>query len=438
MKLSKYIVKSKLNESEYLLFSTISSKKIIVNNLIYQSLECNEILNLPEETFEYLKNNFFIIDSKINELDLIIKHNKHVMDNSDSFYFGIMPTAKCQMGCGYCGQTHSETDLNKQDSDKIVEFVKNKVLSNVNFSNLIIGWYGGEPLSNIAFIDTFCTDVNRFCNSLNIKVGYQTPSNGLLLSVRNYEILHRLGFNVIEVTIDGTKEFHDKSRILKNGGKSFDKIISNLDKLIQNCPDKLSRTKIAIRINVSKTNFDNVHDLIDFFISKKYFDYFSYSIHPVHDFGHGENQMSEDKKKIANLEIEILHKMKKISTDLHLIPERRPEVCLAVNKYSFIIDPFGDLYSCTEIPIVDTYNKEDYKIGSIESFEQTKINEGFLRNWYDEILQGTSGSPCNNCNILPICGGQCPKNWKSGTNSCPLLKYNIEDKLKLLYEFSES
>ena len=40
--------------------------------------------------------------------------------------------------------------------------------------------------------------------------------------------------------------------------------------------------------------------------------------------------------------------------------------------------------------------------------------------------------------MLPVCGGQCPKAWLEGTAPCPPPKYNIRERLNVLYALSHS
>ena len=53
----------------------------------------------------------------------------------------------------------------------------------------------------------------------------------------------------LQITIDGLKEHHDRSRPLRNGGGTYDKIIENLS-LFEESP-----IAVVIRMNVDNNNF---------------------------------------------------------------------------------------------------------------------------------------------------------------------------------------
>ena len=63
-----------------------------------------------------------------------------------------------------------------------------------------------------------------------------------------------MGITMVQVTIDGTKDVHNRRRKLKGGGETFDKIIKN----IKYASEYL---RIAIRINLDKGNYSSVDKL---------------------------------------------------------------------------------------------------------------------------------------------------------------------------------
>ncbi len=54
----------------------------------------------------------------------------------------------------------------------------------------------------------------------------------------------------IQITIDGTKEFHNKIRYSATDNNTYDKILDNIDRIVQECPD----TRVFIRINIDEAN----------------------------------------------------------------------------------------------------------------------------------------------------------------------------------------
>lgn len=97
---------------------------------------------------------------------------------------------------------------------------------------------------------------------------------------------------------------------------------------------------------------------------------------------------------------------------------------------SELIDIKGNVFNCTEMPFIDKLKK--YSLRNIVEVESKEDSYG-LESWYDFVEEGTY-SDCKNCNLLPICGGYCPKHWIDKHNKpCPSFKSNIEQRVQLKY-----
>jgi uncharacterized protein len=94
-----------------------------------------------------------------------------------------------------------------------------------------------------------------------------------------------------------------------------------------------------------------------------------------------------------------------------------------------VVDAYGNIYNCTEVPYVPVYENSDYKLGNLNSTELLKPR--VFSNFNQRILNNKL--PCSTCNMLPVCGGSCPKQWEEGNVPCPSAKHNIDQKLLLYY-----
>jgi uncharacterized protein len=100
-----------------------------------------------------------------------------------------------------------------------------------------------------------------------MKVSYSSMiiTNGVLLNDMLLAELNeiRRRYNVttrFQVTIDGTKEAHDKRRPLKNGSGSFDIVYNNFIKLVKRSNNAES---ITLRSNLDNDNIESVKNLFD-------------------------------------------------------------------------------------------------------------------------------------------------------------------------------
>lgn len=92
-------------------------------------------------------------------------------------------------------------------------------------------------------------------------VKHSIITNGYLFNDMAISIFKEYPLDLIQITLDGQKDSHNKLRALKNSMKpTFDVIINNLKSIVTELPT----TKIHLRINVDKTN------LPDFLSLKNY------------------------------------------------------------------------------------------------------------------------------------------------------------------------
>ncbi len=126
--------------------------------------------------------------------------------------------------------------------------------------------------------------------------------------------------------------------------------------------------------------------------------------------------------------------MQSLGFSVHLLPRRNKVTCLAVNDSGLLIDPSGDLYNCTELSLVPTYENHEGNIHNLGSVSSGVINEDrrqHFANFFDDLSE--KKYPCSACSILPVCGGRCPKEWNEGRIPCPSMKFNMKERMMLSY-----
>lgn len=138
----------------------------------------------------------------------------------------------------------------------------------------------------------------------NTKINANITTNGYLLDGENATNLLKIGVNSFQITIDGNKENHDSSRVLKNGFGTYDVIVSNLLNLKASASDY----KVIIRANISKeTNMDGFFETYaTLFGNDKRF---SLLLYPISDWGKSICQTLLDKKDIFSIYTKTLSKM---------------------------------------------------------------------------------------------------------------------------------
>lgn len=148
-------------------------------------------------------------------------------------------TSICNLDCSYCYMFNLQ--------DKTYEFVPkfmpidtmllflNKLeiyLEKKNAKNFTLVLHGGEPtLWPINNYRIFFSKIKELKKNYDIRINIQT--NGYKL---NYDLLDLLKENdvMLGISLDGPPEINDKYRVTHTGKGSYDKVISNVNKLINN------------------------------------------------------------------------------------------------------------------------------------------------------------------------------------------------------------
>lgn len=149
-------------------------------------------------------------------------------------------TQRCNMGCTYCYERFScseiwktksaiDSDISNQVCDRLIELLINKD-SPIQAGEIInINFFGGEPTLCPEEIDYLASGISEAIDS-NTKVIFGLQTNGFNISEEMFEIIkkHNIG---IAVSIDGPKNVHDTYRKTLDGEGTFDGILSNIEKL---------------------------------------------------------------------------------------------------------------------------------------------------------------------------------------------------------------
>jgi uncharacterized protein len=130
-------------------FATRSAETRIINEAGWRMLESGSLDALPPEMLADLVEIKLLVPAGEDERAAVLTRNNVAARDNRSLSIVIQPTAFCQLGCGYCGQAHTNNWLTGKHQDEIVARVAAK-LDARPFDHLQIRWFGGEPLSGIS------------------------------------------------------------------------------------------------------------------------------------------------------------------------------------------------------------------------------------------------------------------------------------------------
>ncbi|RYC66946.1 radical SAM/SPASM domain-containing protein [Spirosoma sordidisoli] len=427
------------DKGDSVLFCTRTAQALVVSKKIRELLENNEVASIDDSMLQQLLNVKAIVHYSENELVNIVDENKEAIDSSNELYEVIQPSAMCQLGCDYCGQTHVKHNINSDLYSGLIRRIRHKLsLGQEKYKSLNIGWFGGEPLMALSQIRQLTKELKNLANEFGINYGAKLVTNGLSLKENIFlELAQELSIKHIEVTLDGTETFHDSRRHTKEGGKSFRHIFNNLMKIFNRADYADSGCRISIRCNVDRRNWEDVSNLISFLSENGLNEKIAYFyLAGVYSWGGNDaHKQSLTKEEFAQKEIDWLIEMFEAGFQPSILPNRNKKVCLAVSPVSEMYDAYGNIFNCTEVSYTSHYENTEYVLGNLGKDPLRISQTRPLTNWNDTLL--TDQFPCHTCKMLPVCGGGCPKSWHEDMRACPTTKFNIKDKLALAYAASK-
>ena len=433
-----YLATDELSEmgmpDKRIIFSTRTSSSILIDESIYQHAIKEEFHKIDDSIYNTLLEKEFIIDKDVDEYNSIMYINKEAREKTNFLGMTIQPSANCQLGCHYCGQTHTKDYASNDLIQKYYDRTKYLLESNLSYNGLAVTWYGGEPLMGYSSIKKTSKKLIELCKEKGFSYVADIITNGLSLKPKLFEdLVKECKITHYQITIDGTAESHDKRRITKSGEPTFDIIMRNIVDIVNTQIYKEYDCNISIRVNIDKTNYQFVEPLIDCVIRNNLQGKVSMYFATIVDFGGndaGKDSLSKD--FFAQKEIDWLFKCYENNIDVGaILPKRSYSVCMVENKDSEVWDAFGNIYACWEFPYSETYEKGNSLIGNLFEPADTYNQNATLRNWAEVVDSGEVW--CKTCKHLPVCGGGCPKSWHEGTPACPPFKSNYKEKLLLDY-----
>lgn len=417
---------SKYNIFDYydkgvLLYNTYSGAFVFVPQEIKEKV--SNILSLPyidnsefdKELITELFQGGFLVDSDFDETESLKESYYKFRKNENYLSIILLASENCNFSCPYCF-IYKKRAIDMQDSvyESVIKLIE-KRLSKIN--HLKIQFFGGEPLLNHKRNITFLKKVNSLLLGRSIYKEFGIVTNGYLLDKEIFKDYLNQEVRFYQVTLDGSKKYHNLTRFTHNDRNTFMKIIENIFR----CQEVDENFNFVIRINFQKDD-DKIDELIDYLKSRFYNDKrFNVVFRPVMDFK--THKIDEDISICSKIEGQVkqmnfllnYYSNRIIDYDKHMIflPKRISAWCEVQMFNSYIIGADGLIFKC-DVEIGDV----SFSIGGIDEDGNIKMEmDNYFLN-YDTYKD----EKCLKCKLLPICQGGCIRSRKIDTNYC---YYNI-------------
>jgi uncharacterized protein len=424
-----------IRKSSYLIEIPFEESYVFVNsftgNIDKLSANAYKIINELDNENELIKylllRGHLTENNKIEEKESALKLWNELNDfQSKKGSIVICPSTDCNFRCTYCFERshqskidsfmidHATINLTTKQVDSIfdnLDFIKNK---HPNLDNSIT-LYGGEPLWAKNY------EVVKYLVNKGVSKGFtfSAVTNGYDVSLFS-DLFGSKGINFLQITIDGLSEIHDEMRPTTSGGKTFDRIISEIKKIID-----IEDLEIQIRLNYDANNMNQIPKVIQFLndeniLNKKNVRFHANLISLTHD---DKGIDYGTLKHYPGLSDEV----QDFTLDCYTSRLRRKFVDAItqgtpLNKTAhycdatfgmYIFCPDNKIYSCWE-----GIGEEHSLIGSYGS--EIELYDKGISDWHNRNAKNLPD--CQNCNHLFLCGGGCAVHAYQRTG-----KYNVSE-----------
>jgi uncharacterized protein len=288
----------------------------------------------------------------------------------------ILPTEQCNFRCIYCYEDFSIGHMNSETVSAIKMLLKKR---SKTLRHLQISWFGGEPLVAKRIVMEICDYAAHLAQNIpDFHYSSQMTTNAYLLDIDTANVLVKLGVCDYQISLDGSRDTHDRSRVRVDGKGTFDTIWRNLIAI----RDSSLAIKISLRIHFTAHTFYELDSLIEDikkeFLSDSRFCFYFIAI--KHHGGINDSSIdvvsTEEEMRIVNmLEFKLFGDNSNSPNNLSRLKDESL-VCYASKANSLLIRANGNIGKCT-VALSDERNN----IGTIQSDGTLKLNANRFAPW---------------------------------------------------------
>lgn len=382
MKFSIYNTRLNLSANTDVIFNSVTADSVIIPKNLSLDLQ-----SISPEMIALFREKGIIVSQDKDESGAIWDIFQNSTTSPDSFFLTINPTLMCNFRCWYCYESHKAQTVMSDD----IIIKTNKFISNISskFKNIELSFFGGEPLLEFnKIVIPICEHLRSIAETKGISYSISFTTNGFLLTDDMINKLTNFNVSLLQITLDGNEESHNKVRI-SHTNNSFRTIITNIHKLTK------AKLPVLVRINVTSKNIIGSLDIPEFFnnFNKEEKEYLHVIVQQV--WQDSTNDILDDIWALYSRFYEY-----------GIMPWPRKfnfikDICYADKLHSAIINYNGNIHKCTAMDF-----EESLSDGTLDDMGNFDTAPAFNRR----MLKRRNNTICEACRIRPICNGGCLKN----------------------------
>jgi len=409
------------------IYNTLFGSLITVDKKISEIIKKERPNEITDKLLPKLQKTRIVLEKKFNEQKYVAEKIKESKGDNRIAHIFFITTLACNCKCTYCFEDKDVDGKSAKGDFEWFESFSEKFLKKSGSSNLLVDFFGGEPLLLWPKIKKVMIGLIKLHKSAGANIYFRFYTNGTIL---NDEMLrffrsHKENIKDLQITLDGPKRVHDQRRPLKTGDSSFDAITKNISLLYEN------RIPVQLRVNIDNDNAPSIPRLLKELKKYRWHKMIPISFYPVQSLGESCRGYGHF-FAVADISA-ALTKMWAIAVkeglNINLKPFIKFIYCSSFNKNSIVVDYQRKAYKCAIL------HQQDHAMGEITADGELKIiDKKKLNQWLCRDSLSING--CKKCKLLPTCASGCGGSAfnKFGTwniNNCSGNKQIFMERLKI-------
>lgn len=382
-----------------------------------------EAAPFSEQTWNTLVSRGYITSRPVEEERAFVARMADAYQRRNKLFstFTLIPSYDCNFRCPYCiesqmscgGQKWSKQTFTRKMVDRAYAAM-DEIGPHREFHVKQILLYGGEPLLGEN------KEIVRYMVEKGHALGYRFKAitNGYDLEEFR-DLLNPDMIYALQITVDGTKEWHDQRRVHYRDGGSFDKIVRNIGLALE------AGVGVGIRVNTDRNNFSSLGQLKEQFTELGYYEYDQlFSLHAswLTDIGRGvyDTKPQPQTDTAGNIDYftfgELNRELKdsglsvscpsdKLYTNFLRAITGKTRINLnsagcSSQSGAYVFDPKGNIYSCLE-----AVGLPAYALGSYASDGNINWRTEEVKRWHCTNIE--TSEKCSRCKFTFFCHGGC-------------------------------
>lgn len=389
-KISQYNHYLCINNQNYI-YNSFTKSSILVNG---EDFRLENYKKLSQEQIDILSDQGFLVEKDYDECEAIkYKFNSNYFGGNAFLNVVLVPGMDCNFKCPYCFEkvpgSRSLFETNQERYFSVLKKYAKKIFG--KYENVQISLFGGEPLLFSSRIFDFFDFLEQEMPGLSYFSSIVT--NGSLLNKKTAKQLIKYKCKSVQITLDGCKNIHDKTRIFKDGTESYNLLIENINEIIPILPDDCL---FNLRINLSNVFVDEVKKTLQDIdeINRRKIRVLFRPIYNTDCFKHENLNKTYDLRPFFDIANELGFNIVK-NTYFY----QACESCSGDNFY--YIMPDLSLWKC-----INDINFKEAQIGRITEDGDLDFYADKLIQWY-KYSNCFEDDQCKGCKLLPDCYGGC-------------------------------